>query len=160
SSRDHPAKEVAVRVAYVVALVLSLLSSSQLLAEQPTKEQIARWIAELGDDTFAVRERASKQLWEAGEAAEAAVFEATKSADVEISRRARALNNKFKWGHYPTTPPNIVERIDRYRGENEAGKQAVIKELFGLGSAGCNVILKIAAAEDDDVRPRVFQQIA
>ena len=160
TARDRSGKEVAVRVAYAVALAFSLFVTSPLHAESPTKEQIARWIAELGDDAFAVRERASKQLWEAGAAAEAAVSEAAKSPDPEISRRARALNNKFKWGHYPSTPANIVKLIDNYRQADEAGKQAVIKELFGLGSAGCNVILKIAAAEDEDVRPRVFQQIA
>ena len=91
------------RIAYVVALVPSLLSSSLLHADQPTREQIARWIVELGDDTFAVREQASKQLWEAGAAAEAAVFEATKSADVEVSRRARALNKDWRTlGHFPS----------------------------------------------------------
>jgi tetratricopeptide (TPR) repeat protein len=148
------------RVAIAVTFLAPLLFVSSLHAEPPTKEQIARWITELGDERFAVRERASKQLWEAGEAAESAVVEAMKSSDVEVSRRARSLADKFKWGYYPGTPPQIVERIDRYRGADENGKQAVIKELLPLGSAGCNAVLKIAAAEEDHVRPRVFQQIA
>ncbi|HMF10704.1 MAG TPA: hypothetical protein VKE94_00310, partial [Gemmataceae bacterium] len=106
------------------------------------------------------RERASKSLWQAGPAAETAVFEALKSADAEVVRRAGALAAKFKWGHYPDTPPPIVERIGRYRIADEAGKQVLIKELFQLGPAGSAVILKIAAAEEKDVRPRVFEQIA
>jgi tetratricopeptide (TPR) repeat protein len=148
------------RIAFALAFLVPLSTFSPLHAQPPTKEQIARWITELGDEQFATREQASKRLWEAGEAAEAAVAEATKSADPEVSRRARVLANKFKWGYYPDTPPQVVERIDRYRAANDAGKQAVIKELFTHGSAGCNAILKIAGAEDDAVRPRVFQQIA
>jgi tetratricopeptide (TPR) repeat protein len=148
------------RVGFAVASFALIFFVRPIYAEPPTKEQIARWITELGDEMFATREQASKRLWEAGEAAEAAVAQATKSADVEVSRRARVLANKFKWGYYPGTPPQVVECIDRYRAANDAGKQAVIKELFTHGSAGCNAILKIASAEDDIVRPRIFQQIA
>lgn len=148
------------RVALIVAVFISVLAGSTLRAEPPTKEQIARWIKELGDDDYATREQASKRLWQAGEAVESAVFEALKSPDPEVLRRARALAQKFKWGLYPDTPPRIVERIERYRGADDPGKQAIIKELFDMGGAGCTAILKIAAAEDDDVRPRVFQQIA
>jgi tetratricopeptide (TPR) repeat protein len=149
-----------VRAAVFFVLALSSIAAGSLCAEPPTKDQIARWIKELGDDDFATRERASKGLWQAGPAAESAVLEALKSSDAEVVRRATVLAAKFKWGHYPDTPPRIVERIDRYRIADEAGKQAVIKELFEMGSAGCAAILKIAAAEEKEVRPRVFQQIA
>jgi tetratricopeptide (TPR) repeat protein len=149
-----------VRVAFFFVFAILLFAAGLLRAEPPTKEQIARWIKELGDDDFTTRERASKELWQAGERAEAAVFEALKNPDAEVVRRARALANKFKWGHYPTTPAHLLERIDRYRAADDAGKQAVIKDLLEMGPAGCSVVLKIAAAEDDEVRPRVFQQIA
>jgi tetratricopeptide (TPR) repeat protein len=149
-----------VRAALFLVLAGLLIATASLCAEPPTKEQVARWIKELGDDDFATREQASKSLWQAGSAAESAVFEALKSGDVEVVRRAGALAAKFKWGHYPDTPPAVVERIGRYRVADEAGKQAVIKELFQLGSAGSAAILKIAAAEEKDVRPRVFEQIA
>jgi tetratricopeptide (TPR) repeat protein len=148
------------RLVVVVTFLAPLIFAPVLHAEPPTKEQIARWIMELGDEQFAVRERATKQLWVAGEAAESAVLEAVKSSDVEVSRRAKSLAEKFKWGYYHNTPPQIVERIDRYRGADQNGKQAVIRELLPLGSAGCNAVLKIAAAEEDQVRPGIFHQIA
>jgi predicted Zn-dependent protease len=129
--------------------------------EQPTKEQIARWIKELGDDDFTTRQEASRRLWEAGQAAENAVLEAAKSSDAEVSRRARALRDKFRWGIYPDTPPNVVELIQRYRGADLTGKQVALKELLALGSAGCTALLKIAPLEPDAVlRSRLFQQIA
>jgi predicted Zn-dependent protease len=156
--RAFAAKEAAVRIALLTAAVLILVPS--LVAEPPTKEQIARWIKELGDDSFATREQASKRLWEAGQSAEAAIREAVKSPDVEVARRARALLDKFKWGLYPDTPPQVAAFIQRYRGADFGGKQAVIKELFDLGAPGCTALLKIANAEEDaTMRPQLFHQL-
>jgi Tfp pilus assembly protein PilF len=158
--RTGPVKEAAVSPIPRSVLIVALLAAPALAGEPPTKEQVARWIKELGDDSYATREAASKRLWEAGEAAEAAVFDATKSPDPEVARRARALMNRFKWAIYATTPPHIAELIDRYRAANDdAGKQAAIKALFDAGPAGCATLIKIAAAEDEGVRSRVFQQI-
>lgn len=148
-------------MSFAVIIVASLFPMTGAAGEQPTKEQIARWIRELGDDNFAARQEASRRLWEAGQAAEDAVAEAAKSADAEVSRRARALVDKFRWGIYPDTPPKVVELIQRYRGTDLAGKQAVLRELLALGSAGCHTLLKIASMEPDAVlRSRLFQQIA
>src|SRR5262249_47730655 len=159
-AQSHFSAEAGVRLALICTVLFWSLATLTLRAEPPAREQIARWIKELGDDDYASREHASKQLWQAGATAESAVFEAVQSADPEVARRARVLAQKFRWGIYPDTQPRIVERIERYRSADESGKQALIKELFEMGAAGCTAILKIAAAEEDDVRPRVFQQIA
>src|SRR5262249_10520506 len=87
--------EIAVRGALIFAVVASLLAASPLCAEPPSKEQIARWIKDLGDDDYATREQASKRLWEAGAAAESAVVQALQSPDPEVIRRARVLAQKF-----------------------------------------------------------------
>src|SRR5262249_45271222 len=118
------AKEAAVR--YVLTL---LFLATLALAEQPTKEQIARWVKGLGDDSYGVRELASKRLWEAGAAAESAVTEAAKNPDPEIARRARTLVEKFRWGIYADTPPKVIELIQSYRAADDAGKQAAVKAL-------------------------------
>jgi hypothetical protein len=147
-----------VRLAALITLLLPVVSAA---AEQPTKEQIARWVRELGDDRFTTRQEASQRLWEAGQAAEDAVAEAAKSSDAEVARRARVLLDKFRWGIYPDTPPKVVDLIQRYRGTDANGKQAIIRELFAQGSPGCTALLKLAAAEPDSkLRPRLFQQIA
>src|SRR2546423_1460347 len=75
----------------------------------PTKEQIARWIQQLGDNQFDAREEASRKLWEAGQAAEAALQAAAKSDDAEVKRRAEELLEKFRWGIYPDTPKEVAE---------------------------------------------------
>src|SRR5579864_6008552 len=91
------------RTAALVAVLL--LPAPSPAQPAPTKEQIAQWVKDLGDNSFEVRERATKRLWEAGEAAETAVAEAAKSDDAEVARRAGELAEKFRWGIFPNTPP-------------------------------------------------------
>src|SRR5262245_1457177 len=131
-AQSHFSAEAGVRLALICTVLFWSLATLTLRAEPPAREQIARWIKELGDDDYASREHASKQLWQAGATAESAVFEAVQSADPEVARRARVLAQKFRWGIYPDTQPRIVERIERYRSADESGKQALIKELFEM----------------------------
>lgn len=129
-------------------LVAGLLGAVPAAAT-PTAEEIERKVQELGDAAFVVREAASEFLWKAGRAAEPALQKALHSGDAEIIHRARELLDKFKWGIYPDTPPNIIDLIDRYRAADATNRQQVIQELMRLGSSGYATLLKIAAAEDD-----------
>jgi hypothetical protein len=139
--------------------VLTVPAATQTSAA-PTTEQIARWIRELGADDFETRENASKQLWQAGRAAETAVREAARSSDAEVSRRAQELADKFRWGIYPDTPAKVVELILRYQRSEATAKLAIVKELFDQGGPGCGALLKIVAAENDaTIKQRVFAQV-
>ena len=125
----------------------------------PTKEQVAQWVRQLGDDDFEKRENASKQLWEAGRLAEAPLKEAVMSDDAEVKRRSQELLDKFKWGIYPDTPAKIVEMIQRYRaGADPGSKAAIAQELLDAGEDGRTAFARISAAEDkkvfDDVRAK------
>jgi Flp pilus assembly protein TadD len=135
--------------ALAIVLLLPPIAPSQPAAKAPTKEQIARWVKELGDGNFEVRENASKRLWEAGEAAEAAVREAMRSDDAEVVRRAGELAEKFRWGIYPDTPPRVVGLVERYKSADVNGKLAAVRELLDLGAQGCVTLLKVARAEKD-----------
>jgi hypothetical protein len=69
--------------------VLSVLRRWQPTAENHAR--IARLVAELGDENFAVRDAASRQLAALGTLAESAIREATQSRDAEVVFRARKL---------------------------------------------------------------------
>lgn len=58
---------------------------------KPTREQIARWVEQLGDDDFHVRETAMDKLGQAGEEAETALKVAASSEDAEVAHRAGEL---------------------------------------------------------------------
>ena len=121
-------------------------------AARPTKEQIARWVKELGDNDFETREAATQKLWEAGDAAEAALMEAVKSDDAEINRRAQEVLDKFKLGIYPSTPKNVVELVNRFQAVDASAKEAILVELVDAGPLGCKAVLRLAANEEDQTR--------
>jgi tetratricopeptide (TPR) repeat protein len=125
-----------------------------------TQDDIARAIRQLGDQNFAVREKALMFLWSAGSAAEPALQAALKSGDAEVATRARSILEGFKYGIYPDTPPHIVDLVQQFRAGDSAKKEASVKKLFALGSLGQAVVLKLAAAEDNrSFRTTLFQQI-
>ncbi len=103
---------------------------------RPSRQQIARWVVQLGDDDFSVREEASRRLFEAGPPAEEALQEAAHGNDAEVVRRARDILVRFKWGLYADTPKDVVVRINRYRDSDPNGKLAVVQELLAAGPSG------------------------
>jgi tetratricopeptide (TPR) repeat protein len=146
------------KVALPLLLFCTLLLNA---APAPRAEQIARWVEQLGDNDFNTREKASQSLWEAGQAAEDALLQAAKSADPEVRRRAAEILDKFRWGIYHDTPPDLVDLIHRYQAGQVNEKQAVIRELFAKGSKGCAILMKLANnATDPAVHQAVFAQLA
>ncbi len=142
-------------------LVLTAAAIATAADPPPSKEQIAQWVRDLGSDSFAARDRASRMLWSAGRAAEDALAEAARSDDAEVRRRAGDLLEKFKWGIYPDTPAEVVELIRRYQGGPAEERQKVIKDLFDRGAKGCAALVKIARAEQDaELRQQLFLQIS
>ncbi len=64
--------------------------------EPPTKEMIARWIKQLGDDNFFVREKAMERLEDADYDAVPALRAAAGSTDLEIAQRAKELLDRIQ----------------------------------------------------------------
>jgi hypothetical protein len=167
SPTDCHAKEAAVSSACrstFVALALGALAVSFPAAApapaKPTQEQIAQWVKQLGDNDFVRREEATKRLWQAGEAAEAALQGALSSDDAEVKRRARELLDKFRWGIYPDTPAKVVDLITAYKSADANSKPRLLSELLKAGSHGCRAVVKIARAEEPGLSRRLFAQIA
>ncbi len=131
----------------VVLLGSAVLAQQPPAPTRPTKAQIARWVAQLGDNDFNVREEASRLLWLAGEAAEPALQKVLNSGDAEVIRRAQEVLDKFKWGLYPDTPRELAALITRYQQAESDDKAAVVRDLLDAGPAGCKTLLKIVSAE-------------
>ena len=99
------------------------------------RAEIAKAIRQLGDNDYAVHERASKFLWEAGQAAEPALQKALKSDDEEVAVRARTIMGKFKWGIYPDTPEQIVKLIRDYQfGDPGDARRRLSRNCLGWAS--------------------------
>jgi tetratricopeptide (TPR) repeat protein len=137
----------------VVALLLTLALAAAAPADAPdkppTKEQIAEWVKGLGSDSFDEREKASKMLWKAGRAAEAALRQVLKDGDAEAIRRAREIVDKFDWGIYPDTPEAVATLIDEYRSGTPESRAGVIPKFLDQGGAGFTALMKIATMEKE-----------
>jgi tetratricopeptide (TPR) repeat protein len=167
-AKPQAAEEAAVlspRFYTLAALALIVFSGPAVAVAPPPRTpspaQVARWVKDLGDDDFEVRESATAKLRAAGRAAEAALAKAAQSDDKEVVRRAREILRDFKWGIYPDTPPAVVELIRKYQTSTRDEKQQIIGKLFAAGSAGCRALAKVAAAETDPLaRSLVFGNIS
>jgi hypothetical protein len=110
----------------------------------PAVEELVRG---LGDDSFRVREEASKELWELGEAALPALEEAAESADPEQAIRARDLIRKIQLHITPDTDPTVVDLVQRYAEASAAEKAALLGKM--RGKRAWRQMLKLYAAEKD-----------
>jgi tetratricopeptide (TPR) repeat protein len=114
----------------------------------PTPKAIDRAVEALGDEDFAVRERASEFLWRAGKAAEPALRKALHSSDAEVAARADRILRYFRYGIHPDTPAEVVTLIGRYRYGTQAAKLAVLKALLEQGET--TTLLTLLKTEPDE----------
>jgi hypothetical protein len=101
----------------------------------PSKDEIAKWIKQLGDADFDVRQKASEQIWNATDdettsIIEAALREALKSDDTEIVRRASELLDRLQTGINAKTPKKVVDLLERFRAAEPGARKEIIKELL------------------------------
>lgn len=99
-------------------------------APVPDANLVARLVADLDDDAFATRERATHALEAAGEAAEPALrraLGATPSA--EVRRRIETLLHKPRW---PVTAPEELQALRAVEALEHAGTPEARRLLEGL----------------------------
>jgi tetratricopeptide (TPR) repeat protein len=152
---------------FVVVAGLAALSAAPAEPKPPSKDQIAKWIKQLGDTEFAVREKASEELYKAvvddeSEALVASALQAVrKSDDAEVVRRAGEILEKLESGIRANTPKEIVDLWERFRGGDDAAKQEALKGLFSSGKSGMRVVRKLIDGEKDpNAKAALWQQIA
>ncbi len=147
-------------LAVLSCLLLSFVEAAAPPAG-PRSWEISRWVEELGDDTFAVRESASAKLRAAGAPAETTLEKAAQSKDPEVARRAKMILAEFRWGIYPNTPDSVVQLIRGYQSAARSEKLPLIRKLLAAGVPGSRAIVKIARAETDPlVRKDVFTALS
>ncbi len=142
--------------ALVLSAVMLTAESSTTRGLPPTPTEIAQAITDLGDESYAVRERASQFLWQAGEVAEPALQAAIKSDDVEVVVRARRILHNFRYGIYPDTPPDTVQLIDQFRFGNKTDRQGAIDKLLQAGNV--RTALKLVNTDSSGALRRQISQ--
>ncbi len=102
----------------------------------------------LGDESYQIREEATKGLWMLGEVGIAAIREGVETDDPEVAHRSRILLRRILTGITPDTPPKVVDLVQRYFRLGVAGKKAVFQEL--LEAEAYVQMLRIYRFEEDE----------
>jgi hypothetical protein len=140
-------------------LVICLLGAAPP-RDQPTREQITRWIEDLASEDSEIWRAASDRLWKAGRTVEPALRAAMKHPDPDVILRARVILGRLEWGIYPDTPAAIVRAIERYYEGDLAQKQAVVEELIKLGRPGYSTLRRLIARETNvTLRTQVAEKL-
>jgi hypothetical protein len=99
-----------------VALTLFRRELKPALGKAPSEAEIQRLIADLGADSFEVRQKASKALNDLGMLVRPALFEAlTKTPDLERKQRLKKLLDALRTGRSPemVRPTRALEILER-----------------------------------------------
>jgi len=102
-------------------------------------------VRELADESFRVREKASRELWNLGEAALPALREALSSADPEQVFRARELIGKIHLHITPDTDPSVIALVERYAKASPTEKTSLFAKM--RVKRAWRQMLKLYAAE-------------
>ncbi|PAW73717.1 MAG: hypothetical protein B9S38_03865 [Verrucomicrobiia bacterium Tous-C4TDCM] len=105
-------------------------------------------VSRLSDDSFAVRQTATRELWKLGEQALPELKRAAEGIDPEAALRARELLRKIELGILPDSSPEIVGLVMRYDRGGLDERRKVIAELRQLRA--WRQILKLYALEKDE----------
>jgi tetratricopeptide (TPR) repeat protein len=154
---DSPVELRSRAMKWVVSLSLGIgLLCGSAVAEPPTEAEIQAAIKQLGNERFAVREKATKFLWKAGPAAEKALREASGSPDPEVAKRVHTLIERIRFRIEPDTPPEIVALIQKYKTGTVEEQAAIVKDMIKLGSKSNVYLLRMLGGEDDKSRQRAL----
>ncbi|MCA9161789.1 MAG: hypothetical protein KDA62_02375 [Planctomycetales bacterium] len=115
--------------AATLALLASLFVNQTTTTEAPNETKIEQAIQQLSDRDFATRQAATVLLWEAGKDAAAALERAAGSSDREVAYRVRQILDKFKYGIFADTPPEVVRLINQYRDGDINIRREVLSQL-------------------------------
>jgi len=133
---------------YLVLMTVAGLSAAPVNPGLKDHEpDVAAVLAKLSDDSYAVREAATRELWKLGEAALPELERTAAGPDPEAAIRARDLVRKIELGILPDSSPKIVDLVMRYDQGSKDLRQRVIQELGN--ERAYRQILKLYALEKD-----------
>lgn len=135
-----------------------LVAMAASAVQQATNEQIEQAIKQLGDDSYAVRQKATLFLWNAGARAEPFLRKALESSDAEVVARARDLLDKIPFGITPNSSPKFVALIARSRNATPAAWTSIVSEMLNEGTEGYELARSIADRQSEPSRRALFRR--
>ncbi|MGJ8645008.1 MAG: tetratricopeptide repeat protein [Luteolibacter sp.] len=125
---------------------------------EPAHDRIAEIVSKLGSDSYNEREEATAELWQIGQPAAVELRKAAQSDDPEAALRAEELLVKVELRITPHTPPDILNRVLRYRDADIETKVDLLAELK-TRRAYFQIIKLHAMEEDPETKIRLLPVI-
>ncbi|MEI6176823.1 MAG: hypothetical protein WCS43_08025, partial [Verrucomicrobiota bacterium] len=139
-----------------VALVVAAKPEipTPVIVEDQQAKDIDVMVRQLMDENFKVREKASQDLWEMGDAVLPALQAAANSQEPEQALRARELLRKIHLRITPTTSPDIIAMVERYAKASANEKMELLSNM--IQKRAWRQMLKLYAAETkEDIRAKL-----
>lgn len=108
---------------------------------------IPTMVAQLGHESFTVREKAMAGLWQLGDASLPALRLAAEGADPEVTTRARELILYITAGVLPDSPEEVKQLVIKFSRSAINNKLAILRKLMDLGQ--WKQVLHLARFEDN-----------
>ena len=121
-------------------------------AQQKLDSKIDALIAQLESPKFQERQRATKELWQLGSAAEKKLRSALNSTNAEVAARAQSILADFDYGIYPNTPADIKASILAFRDGNEQQKLKSGTRLLETGRVETLIKLILKESRQDRIQ--------
>ncbi len=132
-------------IAGISSLGLAAAPSPETAGRAVISQPIGKLVAQLGDDSFQAREKASGDLWRMGDAALPELRKAAAGEDPERAVRARELIGKIELFITPDTDPAIIALVGKYQTASEGEKTDLLDMMFQ--KRAWRQLLKLYAAE-------------
>lgn len=124
---------------------------------EPVETLVIEWIEALESPSFAMREKATRELWGLGRAAEPALRNAIRKENLEVRERAGQVLADFDYGITPDVAPHVIKLLRQFRESTPAQRMLILSSLIESGDAD---LLARMIQRTDDVRTRssIFDQ--
>ncbi len=126
-------------------LVAAAPEPSPEAAVKAPEKPLEALIHELADESFRVREDASRKIWQIGDSALEELQKAAAGPDPEQAYRARELIRKIELHITPDTDPSVIKLVERYAKAAPNEKLALFEQM--LRQRAWRQMLKLFAAE-------------
>jgi tetratricopeptide (TPR) repeat protein len=130
----------------IVLAAASLAAAAPVTPKDPVP--LPEAVVGLSDESYAVREKATRELWALGDKALPDLRKTLEGNDPEAAVRARELIRKIELGILPDSSPKIVALVMRYDRGGVDEKRAVINDL--KRERAFRQILKLYALEKNE----------
>lgn len=148
----------ALMLVWLASCLLALSADPQISPKPLDPDELVK---ELAHESFAVRDRAAKELWKMGERARPALKKAAAGDDPEASEKAREILGKFDRGVYFDTDPEALRIMRDFRGGVLDKQKIAITTLVRMREKGLPTLrILLQEKQPPDVRGHIFEHLA